>query len=231
MNVLLVEDEPRVADFIDRGLRAENHGVTVASSGSEGVDLAKTGEFDVIVLDLMLPDMHGYDVCQRLRLEGDHTPILMLTAMDALEDKIKGLKMGADDYLTKPFDFDELLARIEALVRRSHNFAPSSNILQVADLVLDRELLEVQARRRHHQAHRQGACHSRAVDERARPGVLPHPHPQSGVGLQRRPSDQCRRCLYREAAAQDRYARARALARDRARPRLPSEGAVLMRAS
>ena len=97
MNVLLVEDEPRVADFIDRGLRAENHGVTVASTGTEGVDLAKTGEFDVIVLDLMLPDMHGYDVCQRLRLEGDHTPILMLTAMDTLEDKIKGLRVGADD--------------------------------------------------------------------------------------------------------------------------------------
>jgi DNA-binding response OmpR family regulator len=138
VNVLLVEDEPRVADFIDRGLR-----VTVAATGGEGVELAKTGEFDVIVLDLMLPDMHGYDVCQRIRLEGDHTPILMLTAMDATEDKIKGLKAGADDYLTKPFDFDELLARIEALVRRSHNFAPSSNVLKVADLVLDRELLEV----------------------------------------------------------------------------------------
>jgi len=124
-------------------LRAENHGVTVAPTGSEGVELAKTGEFDVIVLDLMLPDMHGYDVCQRIRLEGDRTPILMLTAMDATEDKIKGLKAGADDYLTKPFDFDELLARIEALVRRSHNFAPSSNVLKVADLVLDRELLEV----------------------------------------------------------------------------------------
>ena len=91
----------------------------------------------------MLPDMHGYDVCQRLRAEGDHTPILMLTAMDTLEDKIKGLKIGADDYLAKPFDFDELLARIEALVRRSHNFAPSSNVLQVADLALDRELIEV----------------------------------------------------------------------------------------
>jgi two-component system response regulator QseB len=118
VNVLLVEDEPRVADFINRGLRAENHGVTVASSGTEGVDLAKNGEFDVIVLDLMLPDMHGYDVCQRLRLEGDHTPILMLTAMDALEDKIKGLKMGADDYLTKPFDLDEVLARMRAVMRR-----------------------------------------------------------------------------------------------------------------
>lgn len=143
MNVLLVEDEPRVADFIHRGLRAENHGVTVAATGAEGIELAKTGEFDVIVLDLMLPDVHGYDVCQRIRAEGDHTPILMLTAMDATEDKIKGLKSGADDYLTKPFDFDELLARIEALVRRSHNFAPSSSVLKVADLVLDRELLEV----------------------------------------------------------------------------------------
>ena len=143
MNVLLIEDEPRVADFIDRGLRAENHGVTVAATGSAGIDLAKTGEFDVIVLDLMLPDMHGYDVCNRLRLEGDHTPILMLTAMDTLDDKIKGLKVGADDYLTKPFDFDELLARMEALFRRSHHFAPSSNVLQVADLVLDKDLLEV----------------------------------------------------------------------------------------
>lgn len=143
MNVLLVEDEARVADFIDRGLRAENHGVTVAPSGAEGLDLAKTGEFDVIVLDLMLPDMHGYDVCQRLRQEGDHTPILMLTAMDTPEDKVKGLKLGADDYLAKPFDFDELLARIEALHRRAHGFAPSSHLLQVADLVLDRELLEV----------------------------------------------------------------------------------------
>jgi DNA-binding response OmpR family regulator len=143
VNVLLVEDESRVADFIDRGLRAENHGVTVAPTGGEGVELAKTGEFDVIILDLMLPDMHGYDVCQRLRQEGQHTPILMLTAMDALEDKIKGIKIGADDYLTKPFDFDELLVRIEALVRRSHNFAQSSNLLKVADLELDKELLEV----------------------------------------------------------------------------------------
>ncbi|BAQ18599.1 response regulator transcription factor [Methyloceanibacter caenitepidi] len=143
MNVLLVEDEPRVADFIDRGLRAENHGVTVAENGGDGIELAKTGDFDVIVLDLMLPDMHGYDVCQRLRQDGQHTPILMLTAMDAIEDKIKGIKLGADDYLTKPFDFDELLVRIEALVRRSHNFTPSSNVLTVGDLELDRELLEV----------------------------------------------------------------------------------------
>jgi DNA-binding response OmpR family regulator len=143
VNILLVEDEPRVADFIDRGLRAENHGVSVAGSGAEGIDLAKTGEFDVIILDLMLPDMHGYDVCQRLRMDGDRTPILMLTAMDTLDDRIKGLRIGADDYLTKPFDFDELLARMEALVRRSKNFAETSSKLQVGDLELDKELLEV----------------------------------------------------------------------------------------
>lgn len=143
MNVLLVEDEPRVADFIDRGLRAESHGVTVAENGGDGIELAKTGDFDVIILDLMLPDMHGYDVCQRLRQDGQHTPILMLTAMDAIEDKIKGIKIGADDYLTKPFDFDELLVRIEALVRRTHNFTQNSNVLTVGDLELDRELLEV----------------------------------------------------------------------------------------
>ena len=144
MNVLLVEDEPRVADFIDRGLRAENHGVTVASSGSEGVDLAKSGEFDVIVLDLMLPDMHGYDVCQRLRLQGDHTPILMLTAMDALEDKIKGLKTGADDYLTKPFDFDELLGReLDGVDAASHfeKFPVEDEIGHLQDVRARREVV------------------------------------------------------------------------------------------
>jgi len=142
--VLVIEDEVDLATTLEYALRAEGFEVRLAHTGRQGLTAATTDPVpDVIVLDLMLPDMHGYDVCQRLRLEGDHTPILMLTAMDALEDKIKGLKLGADDYLTKPFDFDELLARIEALVRRSHNFAPNSNILQVADLVLDRELLEV----------------------------------------------------------------------------------------
>ena len=180
MNVLLVEDEPRVADFIDRALRAENDGVTVASSGSEGVDLAKTGEFDVIVLDLMLPDMHGYDVCQRLRLEGDHTPILMLTAMDALEDKIKVLKLGADDYLTKPFDLDE-----RARPHRGPGAPLAPFRAELEHLAGCRShprprAARSEARQRHHQAHRQGARHSRAVDERARSRVLPHPHPQPG---------------------------------------------------
>lgn len=143
MNLLLIEDESRVADFLDRGLRAENYGVTAVRSGSKGLELAGSGEFDVIILDLMLPDVHGFDICQRLRAANILTPILMLTAMDRVEDRIRGLKLGADDYLTKPFDFDELLARIEALVRRSNSFRDDIHKMQVGDLVFDREKLEV----------------------------------------------------------------------------------------
>lgn len=143
MNLLLIEDESRVADFLDRGLRAENYGVTAVRSGSKGLELAGNGEFDVIILDLMLPDVHGFDICQRLRAANILTPILMLTAMDRVEDRIRGLKLGADDYLTKPFDFDELLARIEALVRRSNSFRDDIHKMQVGDLVFDREKLEV----------------------------------------------------------------------------------------
>ena len=181
VNVLLVEDEPRVADFIDRGLRAENYGVTVAPSGGQGVELAKTGEFDVIILDLMLPDMHGYDVCQRIRLEGDHTPILMLTAMDATEDKIKGLKAGVDDYLTKLFDFDESLGTHPGPGSPLAQFRPELEHLKVADLVLDRELLEV----------RRGSDTVKLTAKElailellmSAPGrAVAHPHPQPGMG-------------------------------------------------
>ena len=118
MSLLVVEDEPRVADFLARGLRAEGYPVTVAHAGREGLDLARTHPFDLILLDLMLPDISGLAVCQELRARGIRTPILILTALDTTEDKVKGLRLGADDYLTKPFDVDELLARIEALIRR-----------------------------------------------------------------------------------------------------------------
>ena len=141
--VLLIEDNEKLARGLQSNLEFEGYSVLCANDGASGLSLARQKRADIIVLDLMLPDMHGYDVCQKLRQEGDHTPILMLTAMDTLEDKIKGLRVGADDYLAKPFDFDELLARMEALVRRSHHFAPNSNVVQVADLVLDRDLLEV----------------------------------------------------------------------------------------
>ena len=144
MSLLLVEDDSRVSDFLVRGLHAEGYGVTLAVSGSEGLNFGLTGEFDLILLDLVLPGMPGLEVCQELRARRMLTPILMLTALDTVEDKVEGLRIGADDYLTKPFDFDELLAHIQVLIRRSHRFAVKSEQLTVADLVFDRQTLRVQ---------------------------------------------------------------------------------------
>jgi DNA-binding response OmpR family regulator len=144
MNLLLVEDESRVADFLERGLHAEGYTVMVAREGREGLNLAHLYPFDLILLDLMLPDMSGLAVCQELRAKGIRTPILVLTALSTAEDKVKGLRLGADDYLTKPFDVDELLARIEALIRRSQGFQQQIPQHVVGDLVFDRESLIVQ---------------------------------------------------------------------------------------
>ncbi len=142
-SLLVVEDDPRVADFLGRGLRAEGYRATMARTGPEALDLAEAERFDAILLDVMLPGLDGREVCQRLRMRRDHTPILMLTALDAVEDRVEGLRLGADDYLAKPFAFDELLARLEALIRRSHRFAEAPRQLVAGDLVFDRESLTV----------------------------------------------------------------------------------------
>jgi two-component system OmpR family response regulator len=135
--VLLVEDDPRIVSFLHRGLQAEGYGVEVAREGRRGLELARSGEFDLIVLDRMLPGLEGLEVSARLRAEGCQSLILMLTAKDHLQDKIDGLKGGADDYLTKPFAFDELLARMEALLRRGSVGKSAPTILQVGDLRLE----------------------------------------------------------------------------------------------
>lgn len=134
--LLLVEDDPRIARFVERGLAAEGHVLDVASTGEQALVLARTNDYPLMILDRMLPDMDGVEVCRQLRQERIGTRVLMLTAMDALGDKVGGLRAGADDYLTKPFSFAELVARIEALLRRSnlHRHDPE---LRVADLVLD----------------------------------------------------------------------------------------------
>ena len=116
--ILLVEDDPRIVSFLQPGLNAESYSVEVARNGIEALELARKGEFTLVILDYMLPGLDGLEVCARLRQDGCGSLILMLTAKDALQDKIAGLKSGADDYLTKPFAFGELLARIEALLRR-----------------------------------------------------------------------------------------------------------------
>ena len=131
MNILLVEDEARVADFIRRGLSAEGWGVTHASDGETALELLSASPFDAIILDLMLPGISGQDVCRRLRARENATPILMLSALDSTDERIAGLKLGADDYLPKPFDFDELIARLESLHRRTQRY----NVKQDADLL------------------------------------------------------------------------------------------------
>jgi DNA-binding response OmpR family regulator len=143
MNILVVEDDIRVADFLLRGLRAEGYRVQLARTGPEGLELARSSELSLLLLDLMLPGLSGLELCQTLRAEGHHVPVLMLTALSETEDKVSGLRLGADDYLTKPFAFEELLARIEALLRRGREQRPRATTLQVADLVLDRERMQV----------------------------------------------------------------------------------------
>ncbi len=130
-----MEDDPRVASFIRRGLREEHYAVDVASDGEQALFTAQTGEYDLIILDLLLPKKSGLEVLRTLRAEKVPIPVLILTAKDKPEDKVTGLDAGADDYLTKPFGFEELLARIRALLRRRGDMTPT--ILRLADLELD----------------------------------------------------------------------------------------------
>lgn len=119
MNLLLVEDEARVAEFIQSGLKSEGWTVTVAPDGETALDYLSDSLFDVVVLDLMLPGISGHEVCRRMRAKNNQTPVLILSALDDVDDRVAGLRLGADDYLAKPFDFEELLARLEALRRRA----------------------------------------------------------------------------------------------------------------
>ena len=135
MRILVVEDEEKMAGLIRRGLREEGMAVDVAGRGEDALWMAGSTEFDAIILDLMLPGIDGFETCRRLRDDGVWAPILMLTARDAVEDRVAGLDHGADDYLLKPFSFAELLARLRALVRRGRGERPA--VLEVGDLRLD----------------------------------------------------------------------------------------------
>ena len=146
MRVLIIEDEKSMAELLKKGLEEENHRVALAFDGLEGLDLARVYEFNVIVLDLMLPKLDGYEVARRLRQSGNQTPVLILSARDAVPDIVKGLDLGADDYLTKPFSFEEFLARLRTVARRG--LAPRPICLEVADLRLDPASLRVSRGRR-----------------------------------------------------------------------------------
>ena len=153
MNLLLIEDESRVADFISRGLQAEGWTVEHYLDGESAIAAFNNGQFDVILLDLMLPGISGQEVCKKLRARGCTTPILMLSALDATEERVTGLRIGADDYLSKPFDFDELVARIEALARRERRFEQlkDETTVCIGGICLNKRSLQV-------------SVHGRAID-------------------------------------------------------------------
>ncbi len=135
MRILLVEDEKRMADFVTKGLKEERYVIDVAHNGEDALFLIDVNPYDLIILDLMLPDTNGLAICKHIRNKKMDTPILIITAKDSVRDKVKGLDFGADDYLTKPFSFDEFLARVRALLRRKR--ADKMSILRVADLELN----------------------------------------------------------------------------------------------
>jgi two-component system OmpR family response regulator len=135
MRVLIVEDEPHMAELIGRGLEKEGMAVDIASTGEQALDMATSADYDSIVLDVLLPGIDGFETCRRLRSAQVWSPVLMLTALDSVEDRVLGLDTGADDYLVKPFAFAELLARLRAVSRRREPERPS--VLEVGDLRLD----------------------------------------------------------------------------------------------
>src|SRR5215470_12973059 len=134
MRILVIEDEKRIADFLGRGLESAGYAVDVAHDGQSGLDLVHSTDYDLIILDLMLPDMDGLSVLAKIRNRKTSPPVLILSARNAVDDRVKGLELGADDYLVKPFAFVELLARVRALLRRGQ---PTPERLQVGDLILD----------------------------------------------------------------------------------------------
>lgn len=136
MNILIVEDEPKTGDYLRQGLREAGFSVDLATSGPDGLHLALEGQHDLVILDIMLPGMNGWQVLQSLRSQGRQMPVLFLTARDQVEDRVKGLELGADDYLVKPFSFAELLARVRVILRRGKTGQEVTS-LQLADLELD----------------------------------------------------------------------------------------------
>jgi two-component system, OmpR family, copper resistance phosphate regulon response regulator CusR len=137
MKILLIEDEPQVVEFLKKGLAEKGYETEVAYDGQMGERLASKGDFDLIILDVILPNINGYDLCKRIREKGLQVPVLMLTALGTTDDKVSGFDAGADDYLVKPFEFEELLARIKALTRRSSGLLQTSKVIKIADLTLD----------------------------------------------------------------------------------------------
>jgi two-component system, OmpR family, copper resistance phosphate regulon response regulator CusR len=141
--ILLVEDEKKIADALKKGLTENQYDVEIAYDGLEGKKLFDTQVFDLAILDINLPGMNGYDLCKEIRTKNQQIPVMMLTALNAIDDKIEGFDAGADDYIIKPFDFKELLVRIRALLKRLRQSVPVGNMLKVSDLTMNLDSKEV----------------------------------------------------------------------------------------
>jgi DNA-binding response OmpR family regulator len=141
MKLLVVEDERRMLELLRKGLSEEGHTVSCAADGSEGLQMVREHDFDAVILDVMMPKMDGFDLAKSMRIENNYTPVLMLTAKDSVPDIVHGLDLGADDYMTKPFSFDELLLRLRAIRRAA--VAPRNTQLRVGDLLLNASTREV----------------------------------------------------------------------------------------
>ena len=141
MKILIIEDDPRIAKFLQSVLGAEGHYCVVANEGRAGYSLALDGDFDLVLLDLMLPEMHGHEVCQQLRMNRVNTPLIILSGMDSQGEIVAGLRMGADDYMTKPFSSEELMARIETIMRRNSAIASKNQTLRAGRLEFNRQSL------------------------------------------------------------------------------------------
>jgi len=142
MRILLVEDERKISAYVKRGLEESGYAVDAVYTGREALDWAESAEYDLIIFDILLPEMDGLSVCRELRRRGDRTPVLMLTARDSVDDRVAGLDAGADDYLVKPFAMKELFARLRALTRRAGDI-PKTSVMQFADLILDTRTRQV----------------------------------------------------------------------------------------
>ena len=143
IRILLVEDEKKIAESLKKGLEEQNYYVEVAYDGLIAKKIYETYPFDLIILDINLPGMNGYELCKEIRRRSERIPVVMLTALNATDDKIEGFDAGADDYIVKPFDFKELLVRIRALLKRIYQTTPSGNLLKVGDLVMNLDSKEV----------------------------------------------------------------------------------------
>lgn len=143
IKLLLVEDEKKIADSLKQGLSEHNYHVQLAYDGLTGKQYFETGSYDLVILDINLPGMNGYELCKFIRSKNDQVPVVMLTALNSIDDKIEGFDAGADDYIVKPFDFKELLVRIRALLKRIHQTFPAGNTLKASDLVMNLDSREV----------------------------------------------------------------------------------------